>query len=474
MGAVVLVVRRRLARRWRALTVVGILLGIGFGVSLASFGAARRTASAYDRLLAASDAPDAAVALGHGVEESVRSLRNAQGVVRQRVYAGFLGTAAGVDPVYTTALLAPTGREFPLEQPTVQSGRMPDPDAPDEVFVNAGAAAGGGLVTGRRLHFTFFTPGSSADVDETVTMVGTGTLPAEIARDETNVLGLVVFTRAFYAAHRDLTVYSVSNVDLAPGFDARTDLAPAVADLGHDLQSARSQERQSVNEALRPLVIALVALGLLAFAATAVAVAQVMQRDRDRWRPENATLLRVGMTRGQLRLIQLTAAGADRGARGRHRARRDVCSRPPSRPSGRCTTSIPRRATWSTACSWSSVPRRSCSTVALCAIAFSPLPVHAIRIRAAAVPVDHVGRARPDDARGAHARVPRRRRTHPDLARRGRDDAGRHAVRHRGRECGLGHDVDRHARALRLRRGSARGEPVRRPAAGAAGAGVRR
>ena len=42
MGAVVLVVRRRLARRWRALTVVGLLLGIGFGVSLASFGAARR------------------------------------------------------------------------------------------------------------------------------------------------------------------------------------------------------------------------------------------------------------------------------------------------------------------------------------------------------------------------------------------------------------------------------------------------
>ena len=68
-----------------------------------------------------------------------------------------------------------------------------------------------------------------------------------------------------------------SNVDLAPGVDARTDLAPAAIKLGHALQSARSQERESVLEALRPLVIALVALALLALVATLVAVVQVVQ-----------------------------------------------------------------------------------------------------------------------------------------------------------------------------------------------------
>src|SRR3954468_15532364 len=149
MGAVVLVVRRRLARRWRALTAVGILLGLGFGVSLASFGAARRTASSYDRILDAGDAPDAAIALGHSIDASAQSLRTIKGIERQRVYAGFLGTAAGVDPVYTTALLAPTTREFPLEHPTVRSGRFPDPDTPDEVLVSAGAAIGGDLDVGR-------------------------------------------------------------------------------------------------------------------------------------------------------------------------------------------------------------------------------------------------------------------------------------------------------------------------------------
>jgi hypothetical protein len=309
MGAIFVVVRRRLAVRWRALVAAGLLLGIGFGVSLASFAAARRTASAYDRILVASDAPDAAVNHGGPPQESAQSLASIAGVTRQRVYAGFLGRADGVEPLFVTALLAPTSDGFPLERPTVQGGRLPAPDRADEVFVSAGAAAGAGLKVGQRLHFTFFRPDSPAAADETVTIVGTGTFPMELARDQLDVLGLVVLTHAFYEKHRDLTVYSVSNVYLAPGVDARTDLAPAAAKLGHELQSSRSQERQSANVAVRPLVIALVALALLALAATAVAVAQVIQRDRDRWRSDSANLLRVGMVRSQLRLIQLTTAG---------------------------------------------------------------------------------------------------------------------------------------------------------------------
>ncbi len=308
MGPVFTIVRSRLTGRWRVLTAAGLLLGIGFGVSLASFAAARRTASAYERILVASDAPDAAVTHGRALDESARMLQSVKGVTSQRVYAGFLGSAAGVDPAYTTALIAPTGDRFPLERPQVQSGRLPDADAPDEVFVNAGSAADGGLRIGQRLHFSFFRFDSPATAQETVTIVGIGTFPMEIATDQTNVLGLVMFSRAFYREHRDLVAYSVSSVYLAPGVDARTDLGPAVAKLGDHLQSSRSQEHRSVNTALRPLVIALVALALLAFAATAVAVAQVMQRDRDRWRADSEALLRIGMVRSQLRLIQLTTA----------------------------------------------------------------------------------------------------------------------------------------------------------------------
>ena len=84
--------------------------------------------------------------------------------------------------------------------------------------------------------------------------------------------------------------------------------AAAIGPLGKDLQSARGQERHSVGEALRPTVIVLIALGLLAFTATAVAAGQFIQRDRDRWSTEGARLMASGMVRGQVRLIQLATS----------------------------------------------------------------------------------------------------------------------------------------------------------------------
>ena len=291
------------------MAAAGLLLGLGFGLSLASFAAARRTASAYDRILVEADAPDAAVTLGQPPEESEQSLDAIEGITDQRVYAGFVGAADGVDPTVSTGLIAPIRDRFPIELPQLRAGRLPDADAPDEALVNSGAADRGGLEVGQRLHFRLVNPGSSATAEADVTIVGIGAMPSEAVSDETTVLGVFVFTRAFYEAHRNLVAYAVSNVDLAPGFDARRDLAPAVGALGHGLQSARTQEQQAVSDALRPLIIVLVALGVLAFGATAVAAAQVVQRTRDRWLSDDATMRTIGMARGQVRMVELATAG---------------------------------------------------------------------------------------------------------------------------------------------------------------------
>ncbi len=225
MRVVGFVAQRRLARHWRALIAAGVLLGLGFGLCLSSFAAARRTASAYHRILVAADAPDAAVALGQPPEQSERSLRSIKGITAQRVYAGFLGTADGVDP-------------RPHDRAARADPRSLSPRAPDA----AGRPASprrrtrrsdrqhqcrrrGGLEVGQRLHFRFFNPASSKTAEADITIVGIGTVPAEAVADETTAVGVFVFTRAFYDAHRDLAVYAVSNVDLAPGFDARRDLA---------------------------------------------------------------------------------------------------------------------------------------------------------------------------------------------------------------------------------------------------------
>ena len=160
MGAVALVAGGQLARRWRGRVAAGILLGLGFGVCLASLAAARTTATAYDRILVAADAPDAAVADGLPLDEAERSLRTIDGITAQRVYAGFRGIAEGVDPVLTSGLLAPARGGFPLELPVLSTGRLPTPDAPDEVFVSDTVAKGAGLEVGQRLQFHFFRPGS--------------------------------------------------------------------------------------------------------------------------------------------------------------------------------------------------------------------------------------------------------------------------------------------------------------------------
>src|SRR5262245_62627893 len=93
MGAVAVVARQRFARRWRGLLGAGVLLGVGFGLCMASVAAARVTASAYGRILTAADAPDAAVAVGGSPETAFLRLRAIDGITEQRMYAGFLGRA---------------------------------------------------------------------------------------------------------------------------------------------------------------------------------------------------------------------------------------------------------------------------------------------------------------------------------------------------------------------------------------------
>src|SRR5262245_37136940 len=314
MNAVALVARGRLGRHWRALVVAGLLLGLGFGLCLASLAAARRTSSAYDRILTHADAPDAAVSLSAGPEAGEQALRAIDGITRQRVYAGFVGSADGVPRALTTALLAPTRDAFPLDLPTLQAGRLPRPNAPDEVFVNADTAKRGGLEVGDHVHFRLAqvssTKAAVPDAENAdVTIVGIGTLPPEAAADETSVIGLCVFSRAFYEEHRAVVVYAVSSVDLAAGFDARRDLAPAIGKLGYTLQSARTQERHATNDALHPMLIVLVSIAALAFGAAAVAAAQVVQRNRERWLVDSERLRTLGMARAEIRVVELTTSG---------------------------------------------------------------------------------------------------------------------------------------------------------------------
>jgi len=62
-GAVIAVATSHARRRWRAIVLIGLVAGLVGGLVVASFTGARRTDTAYDRLVAASDFPDVFVQL---------------------------------------------------------------------------------------------------------------------------------------------------------------------------------------------------------------------------------------------------------------------------------------------------------------------------------------------------------------------------------------------------------------------------
>ena len=388
-------------------------------------------------------------------------MRSIKGITGQRIYAGFLGAADGVDRALTTALLAPIHDRFPIELPTLRAGRLPHANAPDEAIINSRVAERGGLRVGQRLHFRFFNPASSETAEADITIVGIGTVPAEAVADETAALGIFVFTRAFYDAHRNLTVYAASNVDLAPGFDARRDLASKVGALGHQLQSARVQEQQAVNDALRPLLIVLVALGVLAFAATAVATSQVVQRNRDRVLSDDVRLRTMGMTRGQIRTVELTTAGI-LAVVAVVTALLTMAFASPVAPVGPLHDLDPAQgvavdgAVAAVGGGGDRRDHRAPDPRVLVGATASPA--------AGVAPVTLVQRTTRErrDRGWSFARAPHRRSSERVARGRGDDGGGGRARALRGlRE--LGDRVDRHARALRLRRRRARGQCVRRP-----------
>ncbi|HEX5588543.1 MAG TPA: FtsX-like permease family protein [Acidimicrobiia bacterium] len=308
MSAVVDLVGRRLARRAGVGIAVGILLGAGFGLSLAAFNTARRTSSAYHRILVRADAPDAAIAHSLSVAEADALFGDLDGVVAQRQYTGYVGQFDGIDAGMVTSFLVPEQQRFPIERPTLREGRLPAPDRAREVVLNSYFADRAGIELGDRLDMTLISPDQSRTVTEPVEVVGIGTFAREAVVDETAGSGVVVLSPAFAPLHRDLAAYSSMNVDLAPGVDARRDLAPQVTELGFSLQEARASETHAVREAMRPMIVILLGLGVLAFVASAIVAGQAIQREQERWRHDDEILRQLGMVRTQLVLASVVPA----------------------------------------------------------------------------------------------------------------------------------------------------------------------
>src|SRR5688572_6776322 len=172
MATVLQIVRKRLHIRWRSWVAMGILVGIGFGVSMASFAGARRTASAFGRILEEADAKDGTISYPADIEDAPEQLQQVESIARMQHAVGFVGFVDELDPQLARGFLASSDGTFPLEQPFLEEGRMPNQDVAEEVFVNSYIADRAGLEIGDRLTVNFFTTDFEGVATSEVTLVG--------------------------------------------------------------------------------------------------------------------------------------------------------------------------------------------------------------------------------------------------------------------------------------------------------------
>ena len=171
-----LVARRRLGHRWRSWVLLALLTGVASGAVIGAMAGARRTASVYDRLVAATDPYEVAFAPGCPSSDPGACEPSAPGRSRgscrspRSRSSGTLHRVRGADhdggrPVGATrrrGLLRGVGRgrragfDRPrafttIQRPHLVKGRRADPDRADEVLLSEITARRVGIDVGDRL-----------------------------------------------------------------------------------------------------------------------------------------------------------------------------------------------------------------------------------------------------------------------------------------------------------------------------------
>jgi hypothetical protein len=156
-GAVGLLVRAELRRRWRSLVVITLLVGLAGAVTLGAVAGARRTSTSFDRFLESSRNHDVLVFADDARPADVAKLRALQGV-------------DGVGYARQLAVVRPDGEFLAVGGPLdgglfrdvdrlrIVKGRAPKPGAADEVVVPEPLARAENLAPDATLRIRSYTP----------------------------------------------------------------------------------------------------------------------------------------------------------------------------------------------------------------------------------------------------------------------------------------------------------------------------
>jgi len=312
----------------RALIGLALIIGLAGGSVLTGVEAYRRTGSAFDRLVEDTGAWDVLVNPDLGVGSQLQ-LDDVAALPMVESVARFEGIALGPRTIESVADLDSGGPVFASDgqmgydfgRPLVRSGRLPDIDAPNEVFVSSTAARATGLEVGdelaaRLLDFDDFGALEAAGSEQAgvdlyndpatgvlidLEVVGVGDPFDEIVVDEGFGDGSLLLSPAFVATYDPAIPYWGGAVRLRPGADEgqfRAAVEGLVPDEAIAFQSRRGVEDQA-ERAVAPQVAALGIFSVIAAGVALVIVGQAISRRLQADAVALAPLAALGVTRPQ-------------------------------------------------------------------------------------------------------------------------------------------------------------------------------
>ncbi len=331
--AVVYRFRATIRTDWKSLLALALLVAVAGGAVLASVGAARRTASAYAQMRAATDAWDVLVNPNNGSQSTltmaqIRSVPGVAAVGRVDgaiLYPSFVRSvpdAFNLPPI----LVADDKASYTIGRPLMISGRQPAPSDPDGVWVDRTFAASEHLKVGQTFTWTLITPSLLQRLQGQHSEAGAQAVLASGVRSRARIDGIGVtsdgvlvdpgydpssiwLTPAFRATHPGLQVpYWGAMVKLEPGTNVATFTAHVRAldpkeSIAFQRASANTAE---ISDATGPQVIALDAFAALAALLGLVVLSQALSRRMQSEALANPTLAAMGMSRPQRMAASLT------------------------------------------------------------------------------------------------------------------------------------------------------------------------
>lgn len=329
MRATAVRLRSELRSGWRGWLTLAVLIGLFGGIVLGTVAGARRTATAYPRLLDASGS-------GHALVSARRqtAFERYYGELARRPEVADTGYLVGM-PVDDNVVAPADPRLYrALDRPRLLAGRFPRPDDPHEALVNEAGAERAGMRVGQRVdmvvrHSKIDDPDqtTTAEIPITVTIVGIGRWPSEVVPTaKFDSMPQVVMTPAAYRTYAEGHALAFDGLFVQLKDDEQL---PAFRGAAHRLAAARADEvgggiffadllerDRRVARAIRPQTVALALFAAFAGLAGFLVLGQALTRQLSEDAAEVPVLRALGLTRGDLvrltllRTAVVTAAGA--------------------------------------------------------------------------------------------------------------------------------------------------------------------